>query len=151
MIVVLTVLYNCGPNGRACPYREFNTYTARPQKKVAHSPLCFDYGAHLQWCCFGQPYGNAATFISIRCNCIHFWPRFRIDDRRVEPFLQFFLLTPNTFIGVKVRTLVANLCVKNTYCIFTLHSFTTRARWILALSPWNMPEPSEKEKNPLMG
>ena len=28
-----------------------------------------------------------------------------------------------------------------------LHSFTTRARWILALSSWNMPEPSGKKKS----
>ena len=46
---------------------------------------------------------NFTTFISIQ-SCIHFWPRFCIDDRRVKPFIQSFPLTPNTFNGVKVST-----------------------------------------------
>ena len=32
-------------------------------------------------------------------------------------------------------------------CVLMLHSFTTRAWWILALPSWNMPEPSGKKKS----
>ena len=48
--------------------------------------------------------------------------------------------------------LVANSCVKMTphalwhSCVLMLRSFTTTARLILALSSWNMPEPSGKKK-----
>ena len=61
---------------------------------------------------------NVTTFISIQ-SCIHYWPRFCIDDRRVEPFLLSFLLTPNTFSGVKVSSIQSihvwnNSCVKMT-------------------------------------
>ena len=47
---------------------------------------------------------NVTKCISIQ-SCVNFWPRFSIDDGTVEPFLQSFPLTPNTFNGVKVRTL----------------------------------------------
>ena len=45
-------------------------------------------------------------------------------------------------------SVVASSCVKMT-CSLTLmeHFFTTRARWILALLSWNMPEPSGKKKS----
>ena len=48
---------------------------------------------------------------------------------------------------------MANSCVKMTprapshSCLLVLQSFSTRAWWILALSSWNMPEPSGKEKS----
>ena len=96
---------------------------------------------------FRQTLCNVTTFISIE-SCIHFC----INDR-FEPFLQSFCLTPNTLNGVKVTTLVANSCVKMTphapwhLCAFKLHSFTTRVLWILALSSWNMPEPSGRRKS----
>ena len=47
----------------------------------------------------------------------------------------------------------ANSCVKMTpharwhSCVLMLHSFTTRAWWILALLSWNMPKPSGKKKS----
>ena len=66
--------------------------------------------------------------------CINFWPRFCIG-----PFLQSFPLTANTLNGVKVGTLC---CVKVTphapwlSLVLMRASFTTRARFILALSYW---------------
>ena len=77
---------------------------------------------------------NVTTFISTQ-SCVNFCPRFCTDDRRVDPF--------NPFKGLK--SVVANSCV------IMLQSFTTRARWILALLSWNMPEPSGKKKSKLMG
>ena len=50
--------------------------------------------------CFWQHYAMPQHLFPL-----HELPRFCIDDRRVEPFLQSFPLTPNTFKGVKVRTL----------------------------------------------
>ena len=88
---------------------------------------------------------NVTTFISIQ-SCIHFWDsRFCIDDRRVKPFLQSFPLHPKDFQWGKVRTLWWPIHVWK--WLLMLHSFTTRAQWILALSSWNMPEPSGKKKS----
>ena len=39
------------------------------------------------------------TFISIQ-SCIHFWPRFCIDDRGVESFLQFFMAGKKSINGI---------------------------------------------------
>ena len=73
--------------------------------------FCFDYGAHLLWNCFD----NLMQCHNIySMSSIHFWPRFCIDDRGVEPFRRSLPLTPNTFNGVKVRTLEAKSCVKIT-------------------------------------
>ena len=47
---------------------------------------------------------DVTTFFSMP-SCINFWPRFCIDDRRVELFRQPFPFTPKTFNGVKVKTL----------------------------------------------
>ena len=115
-----------------------------PPKKL-HTRLlhetafCFDYGAHLLWHCFNKQCHNI-YFHYINLHCIHFWPRFCIDDIRVKPFLQSFLLTPNNLNGVKVTIHVWKL-------LLMLHSFTTRAQWFLALSSWNMPEPSGNKKS----
>ena len=132
------------------------------KQKVAHSPFAKVrlFALITKRICCGivlTTLFNVTTFISIQ-SCIRFWPRFWIDDKRmvreiVKPFLQSFPLTPNTVNVVKVRTsVVASSCVKMTprapshSCVLMLHSFTTRAWWILPLSSWNMLKPSGKKK-----
>ena len=94
---------------------------------------------------------NVTAFISIQ-SCINFWPRFCIDDRRVEPLLKPFPFTPNNFNGVKVRTLWWTIHVWKWLLVLpdthvSSCSFTTRAWSILLLSSWNMPEPTGKKKS----
>ena len=56
-------------------------------------------------------------------------------------------LTPNILIGVKENSRVKMPPHAPWHsCVLMLHSFTTRARLILALLSWNMPEPSGKKK-----
>ena len=68
----------------------FQIDTGCPKNK-SHTIFC--------WTTFGivsTTLCNVTTFISIH-NCIHFWPIFCIDDRRVKLFLQSFPVIPNTF------------------------------------------------------
>ena len=129
-------------------YLNLHIYTARPKNRscTLYFSKRLPFALITECICCGivsTTLCNVTTFISIQ-SCIHFWPRFCIDDRRVKPFLQSFPLTANTFNTVKVRTLWWPIHVWK--WLLMLHSFTTRARWILALLTWNMPEPSGKKK-----
>ena len=94
--------------------------------------------------CLRQPYVMSQLLFPFRV-ALHFWPRFCIDDRRVKPFLRSFPAHPQDFSKDKVRTLWCAIHVWK--LLLMLHYFTTRAWWILELSPWNMPEPSGKKKS----
>ena len=116
---------------------QYRIYTACPKRKwhtviFCWTTFCFDYEVHLLWHCFDN---SVATFISIQ-SCIHFWPRFCMDDTRANHSFSLFQRIPNTFNGVKtlcwpIYVWKWLLMLPDT-CVFMLHSFTTRAWWILA-------------------
>ena len=118
----------------------YSTYTARPKKRRTLA-FCFDYRAHLLWHCFDK---------LMQCHNIYFHPESQYFLAEILYWWQEsqtipFPLIPNTFNGVKVRTLCWPIHVWK--WLLMLHCFTARARWILALLSWNMPELSGKKKS----
>lgn len=80
-----------------------------PKKKKSCTPLALIM-AHIHCGIVLTTLSNVTTCISIQ-NCINLWPRSCIEDRRVKPLCKVFSST-KTFNGVKVRTVVANSCMK---------------------------------------
>ena len=79
-----------------------------------------------------------------------FWLRFCFDERRVKPFLQSFPAHLKDSKGLKSGLCGGQFMCENVpwhSCVLMHHCFTTRARWILALSYWNIAEPSGKKKS----
>ena len=82
---VTMIFQNCTPT-----LPSIIQYTACPKKKsctlIFHwTTFCFDYGVHLLCHCFDNLM-QCHIYFHPDFHCIHFWPRFCIDDRRVEPF-----------------------------------------------------------------
>ena len=74
-------------------------YIVPVQKKVAHYLVGPSFALTTERICvalFRQPYAMSQHLFPSRVEWI-FWPRFCIDDRRVEPFLQSFPAHPKDF------------------------------------------------------
>ena len=150
--------YTHSNHGTSLPVQR---YTSTPGLSTSHNPnisldhtFCFDYGTHLPWHVLWQLYAMSQHLFPSRVALI-FGRDFALLTGESNHSFSLFQHIPKTFNGVKSQdSVVCGVvsCVKMTprapwhWCVLMLHSFTTRARWILALSSWNMPEPSGKKK-----
>ena len=128
--------------------------TARPQKRLNTLIFCWTFALIMERICY--------DIVSITlCNvtlCKHLFPSrvafifgrdFVLMTGELNHSFSLFLHTPKTFNGVKSGLCGGQFMSENDSscsCVLMLHSFKTRARWILALSSWNMPESSGKKK-----
>ncbi len=113
-------------------YMNICQYTLPVQNKLSWTNFSFDYGTHTLW----HP-----TFIPVQ-SCVNFSPRSCIDDAKV-----FSSTSQRCSMGLRSYSGLRGgqcMCENDVSCSLN-HSFTIWARWILALSSWNMSVSSGKK------